>query len=477
MNTKGDENMISKKKITTILLTGTLAITALVSGCGKKNIDYGKEGSPEDSVNADQGSNEGGLAGRLGIPESCEVNIDVGNTGLESIKLKDDAIELPDADSMSVVYYEAMNIDEAYKQKLVETFFDQDQGVYAYDPEHPIRSEIEEEIEHLRTELENMDPGDEVYTWYSDRITELEIELQDAPEEYPLIEDYSGHIFLGSRNGYKYGLVVNVGEESTVAPVNGGLLLYDGISYRPYEDAQEVYCEYGPSAETYAELNLCHMTQDEAVAVAEDFLAEHGVTDMVLSEINVMEWSYYDSAGEEINTEYDGYVVEFCRGVHKTAAYGCELMNLDSLMQKVMWINISPETYSVFVDDNGVVQAYWTMMFESTGEEDPNATLLSWDELITAANTNIAKYYEEYPTQYKKIEFNDVRLSYYPVIDEEKENSYKYIPVWVFSQYEEYIDEDGSKEPSQLVIINAMDGTVLDLIELAQTFGTYMEWY
>lgn len=465
--------MISRKKITAWMLAGTMSVLMLTSGCGKKEVDYNMGDNPSGNGS----STEGGLAGRLGIPESCDVSINTGSSGLQSINLTDDEVGIPSSDGMSVGYYEQIQIDNAYKQQLVESFLDKGQGIYERDYEHRIKSEIEAEIESIKQDQANM--AEQGYTdpWYDSYIAQLEEELQDAPDEYPAAGDYSGSDFIGMMDGREYSVSIYVNEEIDAPGMTANLMPMDEFQYRPYEGATNGYCYDGPLTKDFTENNYCQMTEEEACGVADEFLSRCGVTDMVQAETHVLEWDYYDgNSGEDIATEYDGYVIHYNRGINGTPAYQGQVYNVDNLNMDDAWINMPSETFCVYVDDNGVLEANWTILYTATGEEETNVDLMTWDEMLEAANENIPAYYEKYPTNYKKIDFNDVRLSYYPVVDEGKENSYKYIPVWVFSQYEEYVDSDESAYPRQLVILNAMDGTVIDLLEQAKSMGGYQEY-
>lgn len=423
------KSMNVRKCMTVVMIEGALVMSMLFSGCGKKDVDYQLDGNSESY--RDNADIDGELAEKLGVPQSCEVSIDTGRSGLQSIMLKDDAIEVPESDSMSVFYYEKICVDSNYKQAIAESLFDKEQGIYEY--KYRIKSEIEEEIANVKEQQENLISQGYIDLWYDAYIEELEKQLQDAPVEYPPAGDYSGFSFIGSMNGQEYGFGIYTEEDIDSPIVNAFLAPRNEFLYRPYEGATYGYCLEGPSAYNFSGINLCKITQEEAIDVAEDFLIQCGTTDMIPASICVLEWSYSDqSTGEEIATEYDGYVIRFNRAINNTLAYKGEIYDADNLSMKDSSIDLPIESYIVYVDDHGIVEAYWTVIFSKTEEEEKNVELLSWNEMLVAANKNISEFYEKYPTNYKKIEFNDVRLTYYPAVDENKENSYKYIPVWVF---------------------------------------------
>ena len=97
-----------------MLLVTMLAATTAFSGCGKKDVDYDMgEGGTEEGGTGDGGE----LSSRLGVPESYDGEIEVGDSGLDKIKIEDDDIITPASDSMSIVSYKKNTFDNAYKQK------------------------------------------------------------------------------------------------------------------------------------------------------------------------------------------------------------------------------------------------------------------------------------------------------------------------------------------------------------------------
>ena len=53
------------------------------------------------------------------------------------------------------------------------------------------------------------------------------------------------------------------------------------------------------------------------------------------------------------------------------------------------------------------------------------------------------------------------------------DGEFDYVPAWILSQYDEYQDYSEKDNPTQLVVIDARDGSVIDLLELSKSLGTY----
>lgn len=119
----------------------------------------------------------------------------------------------------------------------------------------------------------------------------------------------------------------------------------------------------------------------------------------------------------------------------------------------------------------GINSASWSEYLEADGE--PQATqILSYKDLLDKMNETVPEYYSKYTSHYKKIEFNGMELTYFLKAGD-KEGTFEYIPAWILSQYEEYQDYTDKDSPTQMVVVDARDGSVIDLLELAKSLGTY----
>ena len=430
------------------------------------------DGSSENSGSGDSGA----LASRLGIPESYEGDIEVGDSGLKSIKIKDDDISIPSSDSMSIINYKSNTFDNAYKQKVCEAVFDKSKGIYVYDWEHQTKSDLQSQIDSFQAMLEEAKAsGDtETESYCNEYISYLEDEMTNATDERTGAGDYSATDFIGNIGDYEYMLSFSDSEEGLGANFELSYYPSEGlINYKPHEGATYVYAydaQYGDEDVDESMPNSCTFTQDEAGSLAQEFLSSCGIDDVIPTYTSQLLWEYYDTSYDVVATEYDGYIMTFGRSVNGTAPYSADLSMVDSLSSDDdVWYDSTSETFTIQVDSNGVINASCYPLLAPTGDEQKNVELMSWKDLLSALNKNVPAYYTENKTTYNEIEYNDVRLTYYCMKDESQENIYQYVPVWIFAQADE---EDGTYDydyPVQAIMVNAVDGTIYDLKEVLQS--------
>ena len=220
--------------------------------------------------------------------------------------------------------------------------------------------------------------------------------------------------------------------------------------------------------------NQCTFTEDEARQIADDFMAKVGCSDVTLKKTSGLCWVYYDNDGNTTATDVDGYTFTYARAINNQPTATVNAWNVDNIQQDNASVNIPAEECTVTVDSNGICGANWTEYLEAVS--DPQATeILSYKDLLEKLNETVPEYYSKYPSNYKKIEFNGMELAYY-LKQGDKDGEFEYVPAWILSEYEEYQDYSEKDNPTQLVVIDARDGSVIDLLELSKALGTYYKY-
>ncbi len=456
---------INTKKTTAIILAMALAGTSAFAGCGKKTVDYDVDGDAA-SVSADGGE----LAAKLGIPSSYEGDLEVGSSGLSEIEIDDNDIVVPSGDSMSVVYYNINTFDSDYKQQVCEAIFDKSSGIYVYDWESLTTDDINSQIATYQALLESAQAdGDEDTEEYCEEYIEyLQEELENAVDERTAATDYEDDDYIGYIGDNQFLLCFMDSEDSLGAYFE--LSYYptdDLLSYRPCDGATYAYAydvTYSDEVDDLDGLtNACILSEEDAQSIALEFLSNCGIDDVVMTSSNDLAWEYYDTSYEIVNLELDGYIMTFSRSVNGAAPYTGDLSMIDTMEDADTWYDVAVETYEIQVDSNGVIAAVCNPLLTPTGDEDKNVDLLTWDALLEILNANIGNYFTEHSTSYSSIEFNDVRLTYYLMVDSEDSTLYKYVPVWVFAEADEYDGEYDYEYPIQAVVVDAVTGEFYDI--------------
>lgn len=451
-----------KKKF--VVMAAAFTCIAALSACGKKDADYNVDGENEDG---------GSVQSKYSIPESCDTTFDAGSTGLKEIRLTDSDITVPETGAMYVAPVKMKEIDPEYRKNLVEKLFDTDKGVYVYyDMENMdklSKEDIQEYID-LYEQQKKADPSNAAnYDSDIDRMNRL---MQTTSKQRENAGDYSADEYMGTVGDLEYRISFpQEGENDTLFRIKEDLL-----QYRPMDGATGVITssveEYNTSmSEEYGELsdiNECSLSIDEARQMAEEFLEKIGVSDAILQSESDLCWLYRNDGSSDQNllTVVDGYSFEYIRSVMDQPVSDVAVWTADNLRQANGFVNIPIETYSIQVDANGVIDALWNSYLEADGESQ-TADLLSFDELLKKADASIAEYYTRYPTGYKQIAFNDISLSYF-LKQKDDGSGFEYVPAWILAEYE---DPEDPELPEQVVILDARDGSAIDLMSLAEAVG------
>ncbi len=468
-NENGANYKHSNKKITVGFITAILLLTAF-SGCGDKSVDYGLTGE------SDAGSStldSGVLATEYGIPGECDTKLSVGDSGLEKIEIYDTDITYPNVSGMNIAYYTKNELTSERKQEIAEALFDKDEGIYVYSWDLMTKEDIQEFIDYYERLIEacNANGDTSEAMWYESDLATYEEMLSTASDDYPSADDYSEDIYIGTIDGREYELVYS--ETSVSMEIHENLYKYkeadkldDVVSCGTLSES------YYSGADTGELTNLCELDESEAQLLAEDFLAELEIDDMILTETNGLYWEYYDYMGETVAIELDGYSFKYTCAIDGVPVSTKSVSCVDNITENGIGVDIPTEEMKICIDSNGVVLASWTDYMQPTGETEKNVELLTFDEILEKANENVAAYYMSYPTRFNDVEFNDIELTYYLEAADE-EGVFKYVPAWVLTEYEENTDYTMENEPNQMVVIDATTGEVIDLVLLSQALGTY----
>ena len=449
-----------------------MILVMVLCACDKEDVDY-----VDDKGNYNAAIQDSILGQQLQVPYACyqELNADV--SGVKSIIIDDIDIRIPSGDRMDIVYCETADYENGFIERFLKGFSNDGAAVRYKPPNVNTVEDLNKTIEIHETWLEGAKAAGN-----SEGIAEMEKDIkflntlfEKTVDEYPIAKSIEeGEPYIVENGNSRYSTQTSHLGESEYLYV---CLMRRPIHLKREYTGDEEHVGYGSEEADFSGIgrdsNMCKLTVEEASNKADAIMAKCGLNDMTLIDTGDIMWFYSIATGyltgEELPPLYDGYVFQYVRSVNGEALYSPSLYSMDNGVGNIDGdiygdIDAAFDQILLYIDDIGVVRMEGTYRLSETGR-DKNVSLLTFEEAIAALNEGIADYYKKYPTSYSKICFNDVRLTYYAVSD--GKGDFKIIPVWVFSEDLEY-ENEGKTEidentPVQLVIVNAVDGTIVDI--------------
>lgn len=466
----------------------TALVMSVLAVCGSENRSSGDEGRTEyiygDSIEEDHGG--GPLGIRLGVPDSCDLTFDTGHSKLSEISLVDDDIQVANVDRAYTVSFDRMRMDTSRIQDMVESVFDKDQGIYCRDDgdENMTKEEIQKEIDLIEVYRQQaLEEGQQdVAEIYESDIAETKNRMKEAPDSYTPVREYTTNkIYIGQHDGEQYSLWIS-GDDT--ADASGRV----SIVYEPAGDQEQKYLadvEDAVMTETAGQNyfggdiedqeNKCGIDENTAEHEAQAFLDRMGISGMAKCGSQAVVRSWLDSGFEIIKAEKNGYMFEFGIQIGGVDTAYIDPTGVDNLKNKNGYVMYEGDRIFVCVDDSGVFNVRATLSTDTDSFVREKVDLLSWEDMVNKADESIVEYYEKYPTAYSEVRFNNVEFMYVPCIQDGEK--LVYIPAWVLTQSEnnDISEEHGAYDNIvQLVYINAVDGSCVDIIETAKCLET---WY
>lgn len=461
------------------------AMVGSLASCNENDVDYSVDGGVQ--TNEAAAADTSALARALSVPAKCDVTFDTGKSNLKSITLKDDQIVVPDVDKVYIVSFETADVP-CTEEKLgaaIKELMDESEGIQQRSSEgEQTKTEIATTIESLKAarEAAAASGDDDSVEMFDDTISNLEDQMETAPDALPQATEYKLCVnYVGTKDGIGRTLVTYTSPGGEADNSNNAIsygMTYDGersAYLGEVEGATETYTEkISEQGEAYEYSGANPITEDEAEETAMKLLDLFGLSGFAPTEMTETVRLWTDSAGETLYTRPEGYGITLSRQID-----GMEVVYPDNnymySLDNIDFDGVSlPEgdNASVQVNESGVAYAYISVYADEDTFDKEEVTLLSWDKLLEAANTSIAEYYKEHPTDYRDVEFSDVKLAYVPCSD--GEGGKCFIPAWIFSQ-SEYDDIAEGVAATQLVYINAVDGSYIDIEDTMETLGMKSE--
>lgn len=458
---------VRRCKIGILILLSVMLV--MMSGCGKKQVDIDQE------LKDSYGLADGPLAERLLIPAGCSYEFQIEDDF--TVKIEDEDIQPPQMDQMYIVNYTKVTHDSDYRMLITNALFDEESEIYINDPNHAYVGDLDIQKNYYQNMLDEATAaGDEEWiTEWQQRLSETDWQYYNATETRTPVTDYKGLNYVGTYNGYESYLDFQ-DDVNYVCGFSYQRFFWEGwITYRPSSKGSQVAHLISDSNDFGN--NLCEMSIETAISEGENLFARLNMPDLTCTDYRNLYWSYYDYGGHYPSTEFDGYYIEFQRSVHGVPIYQPDLFLIEGFAGQAGGVNAVDGSWSVdymplyeriyiLIDDSGILNIECDSQFQQE-EEQVAAELLSFPDALHALETELQTFLQQNESQYNEIVFNDVRLSYY-IIWNETEQVIQAVPVYIFAhvyQYEDKTLTEYMNDVEYLFIINALDGSMIDVIE------------
>ena len=90
--------------------------------------------------------------------------------------------------------------------------------------------------------------------------------------------------------------------------------------------------------------------------------------------------------------------------------------------------------------------------------------------MIQKAEKAIPEFYKKYKTGYREVIFDHLELGYC-LRQTEDQDTYCFVPAWIFSRQEEADNDHDDPYTSQLVILDAVTGDLIDPVPLSESLN------
>lgn len=441
MRKKYKMNLLRAGMVTGLVVTGMLA--GIFTGCGdKEKVDYSIEGVEDAAASEEQEYGRGKSSVAQFAKETHWSDVWTLETkegiGTETVEITIEAdIFLPDAEEMYVVEVTVPEMDEPYRQRIVENLFDS------------------QEVSHMTAK---------------DEVKEEEL--------YPTKGDYVADQYIGERDGVSYILWFN---RITDEDMSGG---YSSQWFNFYpEDTSDIcpksyegYTRFMPhrflTVDKYTRIgeNECAISQEKAQEMAEDFLKEFELEYSVLHTVRPLIWGDDTLSSDTIyDWPANGYVFTYHYGVEEVSFRGSTKYAYMPYAEEDTDKEYPAEgSAEVYVTERGVICMYADNPVETMGMSG-EVEFLPLETIKEIMKEEVIKRYEEFSFVHlmpaKELQFTRMDLIYFRVRDKEHPGSYSYIPAWRLSEDLGKLPEGGDIVVHNPVIINAIDGTLINFYD------------
>lgn len=481
-------------------------VATLLSGCGTRTVDYNVDDTEVTESAPEEGISDFARMADVGTWDAAwNATTGSGNTINFQVNAK---IKVPDVDSMYVIEVKAPKAGEAYNDQVVKAVFG-DGEVFYYDDVRLPRELLQEKIKNYEDSIaanqafvdNNQNTG--VQEYYDDinrtiqedqeKLSACREALKMASEDYILVSAYDSDAYRGIIDGTAYILriewsaadmasgIVYPNDDGSIAmisrPTTDDTALNEQetvtISLSP-EDIYQVcpeevsslpdLCVFDADA-TDDEVNESVLTAEEADQLAKAALENMGFPNPVQSKTNVLCWAGDMKDSEDGDSGFqtyrtDGYSMQYVLGMDELSltGFGAEVQYSEYDKSSLLY---SMAAYAeVSVTERGVITMHVHNPIEVVSMTE-DVKLLPIEKIQKIICDELENNPEQFPfSGQATVSFHSMELIYFRVCDDSREGYYSYIPAWRLCE-----KKQGGETYENVVVVNAIDGSIIDLAE------------
>ena len=255
---------------------------------------------------------------------------------------------------------------------------------------------------------------------------------------------------------------------------HGGILILDvtaeSLSGEAAVFSESITIEGWDAPETV----LLSVSPKDAMEQAEALLRDCGITDMRVDTVALWtnrrqiaeQWEDVQEARARCTPERQAYVVRFLRsvnGVPVEGYFGSSQVQIEGADEGPEW---SYETLSIAVDDGGILSMEWTGPLKIEEIVTDRAALLPFSEIAKIMEKMLPIKYTSYDTPFERtVRIEQVRLCLWRILDKDSYTRGILAPVWCLYGSVWLDGDKGTETDRPLLIVNAVDGTVIDPLQ------------
>ena len=340
----------------------------------------------------------------------------------------------------------------------------------------------------------------EVQGWSTEKIEKNKVILGKK------VKDISLEYTIEKRKEVKNTMLTYISERSDATYVVddegiGGIYLeakeedLKKVTPEEIKKVTEVFYSPGQDAEYDEKVNTCKISEDEARAEAEEFLARLDLSGQTLIESEPLIWRLTEepensdalpkgaahgyhfcyrpgAAGVDFSSfgdEQDYYweLYNFDKGYYQEDdSFNCSHYYVDYPMNNGITLDVT---------EQGVIQASISAPLKILSETK-NVNLLPLKNVKEIMKESMEDFMNQYFERAKKMRyknwdhvvrhsFDKLELAYFRIPKEEGNNVFSYVPVW------RLMNDSGGASPTMILMVNAIDGTVIDLWDCVTVEG------